>query len=107
MIEVQQADIECFMAIFGMTADCVDADGDDREALQAIARHRIAAETAALERAVRVARGQLPFDVSPESPFYGLWAPSNDFDRGVDRGRETSSQAIHAVLSAIAKAQAQ
>lgn len=98
MIEVKQEDIDCFMAIFGMTADCVDVDGDDREALQAIARHRAKAEAAALERAARVARGQLPYDVSPESPFYGLGAPRNDFDRGVDRGRETAAQAIRALI---------
>jgi hypothetical protein len=51
MVEVTQADVEAYKAMFGFTDDTLDPVGDDRGPLLILARHRIAA----LEEAAKVA----------------------------------------------------
>ena len=42
-VEVTQADIECWKAIFGFDDQSVDIDGDDKHGLELLAKHRLAA----------------------------------------------------------------
>jgi len=47
------------------------------------------------EKCARIARGQLPMDVHPDSPYYGFGRrQANDFERGIEKGRELAAKDI-------------
>lgn len=101
-IEITQADRDAAVAISllfysdGKRTAIQQGQEDEHPFVKAFARHRQAAIAQQIEKDAGIARGPLPLDVSPESPNYGLGMPRNDFDRGVERGREQAAAAIRA-----------
>ena len=78
-----------------MTASYVEAirKGCYDEHIDAQAFQRVI--DAERERCAKVAHTPNPYmDVHPDSPFYGFGAPRNDFERGIERGRELAAAAI-------------
>lgn len=53
MTKITQADIECWKAIFSLTDEQVDVEGDDKRGLELLAAHREAAFEAGREHAER------------------------------------------------------
>lgn len=72
-LKVEQADIDCFKAIFDMEEAFMDIEGDDARTLQILARHRLTAQS--------------PTEDEVE------WARKEGFEAGVDACKDKLKRA--------------